>query len=75
MTELTDSELYAGIRTYWESHDPVPDGMVARLQVAAALAASDTDLDIVPDLTPGMLRLRLEPSDGSTSFMTPAFEI
>jgi hypothetical protein len=159
MTELTDSELYAGIRSYWESHDPVPDGMVARLQTVAALAASDTDLDIelmllverteelagargastaaytlrfahdgvdlllrvstegsasridgwvvppsaiavvvqrdsgagwsddatllvgdtgrfeLPDLTPGMLRLRLEPTDGTTSFMTPAFEI
>jgi hypothetical protein len=159
MTELTDNELYAGIRAYWESHDPVPDDMVARLQAAAALAASDTDLDIelmllverteelagargastaaytlrfahdgvdlllrvstegsasridgwvvppspiavvvqrdtgagwsddatleigdtgrfeLPDLTPGMLRLRLEPTDGTTSFMTPAFEI
>jgi hypothetical protein len=137
----------------------VPDGLVARLQTAAALAASDTDLDIelmllverteelagargasttaytlrfahggvdlllrvstdgassridgwvvppspvavtvqrdidtgwtddatlevpatgrfeLPDLIPGMLRLRLEPVDGSTSFMTPAFEI
>jgi hypothetical protein len=160
MTELTDNELYSGIRAYWEAHDPVPGEMVARLQTAAALAASDTDLDIelmllverteelagargastaaytlrfahdgvdlllrvstegarasridgwvvppspiavvvqrdsatgwsddvtlevgdtgrfeLPDLTPGMLRLRLEPSDGSTSFMTPAFEI
>jgi len=159
MTDLTDNELYAGLRTYWESHDPVPDGMVARLQTVAALAASDTDLDIelmllverteelagargtstaaytlrfahdgvdlllrvstegsrsridgwvvppspiavvvqrdnaagwyddatlevgdtgrfeLPDLTPGMLRLRLEPTDGTTSFMTPAFEI
>jgi hypothetical protein len=159
MTELTDNELYAVIRTYWESHDAVPDGMVARLQTTAALAASDTDLDIelmllverteelagargastaaytlrfahdgvdlllrvstegstsridgwvvppapiavvvqrdsgsgwsddetlevgdtgrfeLPDLIPGMLRLRLEPTDGTTSFMTPAFEI
>jgi hypothetical protein len=157
MAELTDDDLLAGIRTYWEARDPVPDGMVARLQAAAALAASDTDLDIElmllverteelagargtstaaytlrfahdgvdlllrvsttaaarastagwsrrrrspcraarhrpgwsetatsrsatpaasssrPD--PGMLRLRLEPTDGSTSFMTPAFEI
>ena len=150
-----DDDLLAGVRTYWESRDAVPTGMVARLQTAAALAASDTDLDMelmllverteelagargasttaytlrfahegvdlllristdgsapridgwvvppsptnvivlrdedtlatlevgdtgrfeLPDLTPGMLRLRLEPSDGSTPFVTPAFEI
>jgi hypothetical protein len=158
MAEMSDDRLYAGIRTYWESRDPAPEGMVARLQAAAALAASDTDLDIelmllverieelagargtstaaytlrfahegvdlllrvstegrssridgwvvppapiavvvqrditgwsddvtiqvgntgrfeLPDLAPGMLRLRLEPADGSTPFMTPAFEI
>jgi hypothetical protein len=162
LPELTDDDLYAGIRTYWDTHDPVPDDMVARLQAAAALAASDlydVSLDIelmllverteelagarggaataytlrfahegvdlllrvsgdgassridgwvvppspiavvvqrdtatgwsddatfdvgdtgrfeLPELAPGMLRLRLEPTDGSTSFMTPAFEI
>lgn len=152
---FADDGLLAGVRSYWESNDPVPPGMVARLQAAAALAASDTDLDIelmllverteelagargasataytlrfahegvdlllrvssqdssaridgwvVPpspvtitflrdgdvlatldvgdtgrfelaDLTTGMLRLRLEPTDGSTTFITPAFEI
>ena len=162
LPELTDDNLYSGIRTYWDSHDPVPDDMVARLQAAAALAASDlydVSLDIelmllverteelagarggsataytlrfahdgvdlllrvsgegarsridgwvvppspitvivqrdtptgwtddatfdvgdtgrfeLPELAPGMLRLRLEPTDGSTTFMTPAFEI
>jgi hypothetical protein len=162
MTEHSDDSLLAGVRTYWESKDPVPEGMVARLQTSAALAASDlydVGLDIelmllvertdelagtrgtstsaytlrfahdgvdlllrvstdsvasridgwvvppsaiavvvqrdtatgwadeatlevgtagrfeLPDLAPGMLRLRLEPADGSTSFMTPAFEI
>ncbi len=150
-----DDELLAGVRAYWEGADPVPAGMVARLQTVAALAASDTDLDVelmllverteelagargasttaytlrfahegvdlllrvstdgaapridgwvvppspvgvvllrgeetlvalevgdtgrfeVPDLSPGMLRLRLEPTDGSTPFITPAFEI
>jgi hypothetical protein len=155
MNDLTDEDLLGAVRTYWDTADPVPDGMVARLQTAAALAASDTDLDIelmllvertadlagargsstsaytlrfahegvdlllrvssdgtapridgwvvppspvtitllrgeeslathevgdtgrfeCPDLTPGMLRLRLDPTDGSTTFMTPAFEI
>jgi len=155
MSELTDDHLLAGIRTYWDGHDPVPAGMVARLQTVAALAASDTDLDMelmllverteelvgargasttaytlrfahdgvdlllrvstdgtasridgwvvppapvtvtvlrdadalatvevgdtgrfeLPDLSPGMLRLRLEPVDGTTPFITPAFEI
>ncbi len=155
MPGLGDDDLLAGVRTYWEAHDAVPTGMVARLQTAAALAASDIDLDMelmllverteelagargasttaytlrfahdgvdlllrisadgavsridgwvvppspvtvtvlrdedslttlevgdtgrfeLPDLTPGMLRLRLEPADGSTPFVTPAFEI
>jgi hypothetical protein len=155
MSDLTDDDLLAGIRAHWESRDPVPDGMTARLQTAAALAASDTDLDMelmllverteevagargasttaytlrfahegvdllvrvsgdgatsridgwvvppspvnvtvlrdadvlatlevgdtgrfeLPDLPPGMLRLRLEPVDESTPFITPAFEI
>jgi len=155
MSELSDDDLLAGVRTYWEANDAVPPGMVARLQTAAALAASDTDLDMelmllverteelagargasttaytlrfahegvdlllrissdgtspridgwvvppspilitvlrddavlaslevgdtgrfeVADLTPGMLRLRLEPVDESTPFITPAFEI
>jgi hypothetical protein len=155
MSGLGDDDLLAGVRSYWESHDAVPTGMVARLQTTAALAASDTDLDMelmmlvertaelagargasttaytlrfahdgvdlllristdgavpridgwvvppeqitvtvlrdedtlstvevgdtgrfeLPDLTPGMLRLRLEPADGTTPFVTPAFEI
>jgi hypothetical protein len=162
MADLTDHDLYTAIRTYWETQDPLPDGMVARLQAAAALASSDlygVGLDIelmllverteelagtrggsaaaytlrfahegvdlllrvsgdgdtsridgwvVPpapisvvvqrdsgrgwsddasrdvgdtgrfeltSLLPGLLRLRLEPAGGSTSFMTPAFEI
>jgi hypothetical protein len=156
--EWADDDLYAGIRGFWDDRDPVPDGMMARVQAAAALAASelyDVGLDIelmllverteelagtrgasttaytlrfahdgvdlllristdgatsridgwvVPpspititvlrdpeilttldvgdtgrfelaDLTHGMLRLRLEPIDGSIPFMTPAFEI
>lgn len=162
LPELTDESIFAGIRAYWDLHDPAPEELVARVQAAAALAASelyDVGLDIelmllverteelagarggsataytlrfahdgvdlllrvsgdgassridgwvvppspiavvvqretasgwsddaaidigdtgrfeLPELAPGMLRLRLEPTDGSTSFMTPAFEI
>jgi hypothetical protein len=155
MSGLSDDDLLSGVRAFWESRDPVPPHMIARLQTAAALAASDTDLDIelmmlvertdelagargtsttaytlrfahdgvdlllrvsaddaapridgwvVPpspvdvtvlrgadvlatltvddtgrfelhDLTPGLFRLRLQPVDGSTPFITPAFEI
>ena len=159
MSELTDDQLLAGIRAFWEERDPVPSGLVARLQTAAALAASDTDLDMelmalverteelagargasttaytlrfahdgvdlllrvstdgrrsridgwvvppspvtvrvqrdtdlgwaeestldvgdtgrfeLPDLTPGMLRLLLDPTEASTTIVTPAFEI
>jgi hypothetical protein len=148
-----DEELYGVVRTVWEQRDPVPDGLVTRLQEAAALAAAgDLDVElmllverseelvgtrgsgtaytlrfahdgvdlllrvaegridgwVVPpvaltvrtvrdgapegatesvvavgdtgrfeltDLAPGLLRLRLEPADGSTAFLTPAFEI
>lgn len=165
MSERSDEELLAGVRAHWERADPVPDGLVARVQAAAALAAGDlydVGLDIelmllversdelagarsgggtgtsaytlrfahagvdlllrvspedqraridgwvvppaptvvtaqrdsdtgwgdvatvevgetgrfeLPGLTPGLLRLRLEPADGSTPFQTPAFEI
>jgi hypothetical protein len=152
----TDEELYEVVRTVWEQRDPVPAGLVARLQEAAALADADLDVEllllverteelagtrgtaaaytlrfahagldlllrvstgeapridgwVVPptpitvrvqrdgaadnpsdspvaevgaagrfellDLAPGLLRLRLEPHDGSTPFLTPAFEI
>ena len=40
-----------------------------------SLDVGDTGRFELPDLTPGMLRLRLEPTDGSTPFVTPAFEI
>jgi hypothetical protein len=148
-------QIWADLRGHFEQRDPVPDGLVARMQAAAALAASDGDLDlelmllverseelagtrgvsataytlrfahggvdlllrvststdgarvdgwVVPpapltvrvlrgeeetavlevggtgrfelaDQPPGLLRLRLDPDDGSTPFITPAFEI
>jgi hypothetical protein len=159
MSELSDEDLLEVIRTVWQERDPVPEGMLPRLQASAALAASDADLDLelmllvertseltgtrggsataytmrfahegvdllvrvahdpdgsridcwvvppspltvhvllgaepgaapfgamevdsagrfeVVDLPAGLLRLRLEPHDGSPAFVTPAFEI
>lgn len=46
MSEASHEELLEVVRTVWEERDPVPVGMVARLQAAAAMAVSDTDLDI-----------------------------
>ena len=43
MSDLTDDDLLTGIRAHWESRDPVPDGMTARLQTAAALAEAALD--------------------------------
>jgi hypothetical protein len=39
------------------------------------LGVDETGRFELADLAPGMLRLRLEPTDGSSPFMTPAFEI
>jgi hypothetical protein len=150
-----DDELLERVRAVWEQRDPVPSGLVARMQSAAALAAESGGLDLelmllversdelagtrggadaaytkrfshagldllvrvagsrldgwvvppapvtvvvqrsvrdgwtdlasvavgatgrfeLPDLAPGLLRLRLEPGDGAAAFQTPAFEL
>jgi len=41
----------------------------------ASVEVPDSGRFEVPGLDPGMLRVRLEPADGSTPFITPAFEI
>lgn len=49
MREPSDADLYDVVRQVWEARDPVPDGMVARMQAAAALATSEWqggDLDM-----------------------------
>ena len=60
---------------------PAPIAVVVQRDVGAGWT-DHTTVDIgdagrfeLPGLHPGMLRLRLEPADGSTSFLTPAFEI
>src|SRR6478735_12040568 len=47
MTELSRDALLEIVRTVWQRHDPVPDHLVARMQAAAALAASDLDLELM----------------------------
>ncbi|HCB06052.1 MAG TPA: hypothetical protein DEQ43_17715, partial [Nocardioides bacterium] len=54
---------------------PVTVSVLRDPDVLATLEVGDAGRFEVPDLSPGMLRVRLEPVDGSTSFVTPAFEI
>ncbi|MXG91359.1 hypothetical protein [Nocardioides flavescens] len=156
-TDPSEEELLVLVRTVWEQRDPVPTGLVARMQAAATLAAEaeagGLDLELMllversedlagtrgapgaaytmrfshaglellvrlagarldgwvvppvpvtvtvqravrhgwadvatlavgatgrfelPDLAPGLLRLRLEPGTGAPAFQTPAFEL
>lgn len=47
MNELSRDALLGIVREVWERHDPVPDHLVRSLQVAAALAASDVDVELM----------------------------
>jgi len=48
MSGLRDEDLLEVVRTVWAQRDPVPDGLVARLQEATALAAgSDFDVELM----------------------------
>ncbi|MBB3045706.1 carboxypeptidase-like regulatory domain-containing protein [Nocardioides sp. LMS-CY] len=47
MTELSREALLEIVRDVWERHDPVPDHLVATMQAAAALAATDLDLELM----------------------------
>src|SRR5688500_13796 len=74
MSELTDDQLLAGVRTYWESRDAVPPGMVARLQTAAALAASDL-YDVGLDMELMLLVERTEELAGARGASTTAYTL
>jgi hypothetical protein len=54
---------------------PVNVTVLSDADVLATLKVGDTGRFELPDLPPGMLRLRLDPVDESTPFITPAFEI
>jgi hypothetical protein len=47
MSELSREALLAIVRETWERHDPVPDHLVTTMQAAAAMAASDLDLELM----------------------------
>lgn len=54
MSGMNRDELLQVVRTVWEQRDPVPEGLVARMQEAAALAdlaagtgSSDLDLQLM----------------------------
>jgi hypothetical protein len=47
MSELSRDALLGIVRQVWEERDPVPDGLVARMQATAAIAASDFDTELM----------------------------
>ena len=47
MSELSRDALLGDRARRWDRHDPVPDGLVARMQAAAAIAASDLDVELM----------------------------
>ncbi|WP_395690320.1 hypothetical protein [Nocardioides sp.] len=47
MSELSRDALLGIVRDVWERQDPVPDHLVAAMQAAAALAASDIDVELM----------------------------
>lgn len=47
MSELSREDLLGVVRDVWERHDPVPEHLVASMQAAAAMAASDLDAELM----------------------------
>ena len=47
MSELSRDALLRIVRKVWEERVPVPDGLVARMQATAAIAASDLDTELM----------------------------
>ena len=47
MTELSRDALLDIVRDVYERHDPVPEHLVAAMQAAAAMAASDLDVELM----------------------------
>ena len=47
MSDLSRDALLAIVRDVWDRHDPVPAGLVTSMQAAAAIAASDLDIELM----------------------------
>lgn len=47
MSELSRDALLGVVRDAWDRHDPVPDHLVPAMQAAAAMAASDLDVELM----------------------------
>lgn len=47
MTEMSREDLLRVVRRVWEDRDPVPDGLVAQMQAAVAMATSDLDVELM----------------------------
>lgn len=47
MSEMSREDLLDVVRRTYEQHDPVPGDLVARMQAAAAFAASDLDAELL----------------------------
>jgi hypothetical protein len=47
MSEMNREELLDVVRRVWTERDPVPEGLVARMQAVAAAADTDLDLELM----------------------------
>ncbi|MCW2844967.1 MAG: hypothetical protein JWN22_2883 [Nocardioides sp.] len=47
MSEMSREDLLDVVRRVWTERDPVPEGLVARMQAAAATAGLDLDLELM----------------------------
>ena len=47
MSELSREALLEVVREAWEDRDPPPEHLIARMQAAAAFAASDLDVELM----------------------------
>ncbi len=47
MGELSREDMFTMMRTVWEDRDPVPDGLVERMQLVAVTGDTDLELELM----------------------------